>query len=139
MLIEGKIWQDGKHWIAEVSMLDAATQGATRKQALGMIEDLLRTMAKEEINQRINFKVGQCENDHFAVKPSKADYIPALILKRMRMKNEQTVQDVVDRLGEKSKNAYAAYEQGRHIPGLFKWQELLSAICPKTEMVLKIV
>ncbi len=139
MLIEGNIWQEDKHWVAAVPMLDALTQGSTRKQALTMIEDLLRVMAKEEINQRIRFKVVHDKAGHFTVKPSKIDYVPALILKRMRLKNEQTIQSVVDRLGEKSKNAYAAYEQGRHIPGLFKLQTLLHAIHPRTEMVLKIV
>lgn len=44
MRFEGKLTRDGRFWLAEISLLDAMTQGRTRKEALEMIGDLLVTM-----------------------------------------------------------------------------------------------
>jgi hypothetical protein len=41
----GKIYQDGKFWLAEVPILDTMTQGHTYKEALAMVKDLLETLA----------------------------------------------------------------------------------------------
>src|SRR5262249_23980008 len=45
MRLHGRVYKDGKFWLAEVPMLDAMTQGRTRKEALGMVADLLETLA----------------------------------------------------------------------------------------------
>src|SRR5215831_13511899 len=45
MRLHGRVYKDGKFWLAEVPMLDAMTQGRTRKQALAMVADLLETLA----------------------------------------------------------------------------------------------
>jgi predicted RNase H-like HicB family nuclease len=39
MRFEGKLTRDGKWWLAEIPLLDATTQGHTRKEALEMIAD----------------------------------------------------------------------------------------------------
>jgi hypothetical protein len=39
MELEGRIWKDGKFWLVEIPILDAMTQGKSRKDALRMIED----------------------------------------------------------------------------------------------------
>jgi predicted RNase H-like HicB family nuclease len=38
------VTRDGRRWLAEVPLLDAMTQGRTRKEALAMIADWLETM-----------------------------------------------------------------------------------------------
>jgi len=45
MRFHGRVYKDGKFWLAEVPILDAMTQGHTRKEALAMVEDLLETLA----------------------------------------------------------------------------------------------
>src|SRR5258708_6869670 len=44
MRFEGKLTRDGRFWLAEIPLLDAMTQGRTRKEALEMIGDWLETM-----------------------------------------------------------------------------------------------
>jgi hypothetical protein len=34
MRLSGRIWKDGKFWLAEVPMLDAMTQGHSEREAL---------------------------------------------------------------------------------------------------------
>lgn len=44
--------------------------------------------------------------------------------------------DVSRRLGARSLNAYARYEQGRSVPTVQKLSELLSAVSPHKDFVL---
>src|SRR2546423_15482224 len=41
---EGQLVRDGRFWLAEIPLLDALTQGRTRREALEMIADWLETM-----------------------------------------------------------------------------------------------
>jgi len=45
---------------------------------------------------------------------------------------------VARRLGQKSPNAYARYEQGRSVPTVEKLNELMRAIDPGIEPILKV-
>jgi predicted RNase H-like HicB family nuclease len=54
---EGNLVRDGRFWLAEIPLLDAATQGRTRTEALTMIADWLETMVnrpqfKAEVHPR---------------------------------------------------------------------------------------
>jgi len=44
MRFSGKIYKDGRFWLAEIPILDAVTQGHTRKEALEMAADMVETM-----------------------------------------------------------------------------------------------
>jgi len=44
----GKVYKDGKFWLAEIPILDAMTQGHTRKEAFEMVADMLETMVNKE-------------------------------------------------------------------------------------------
>src|SRR3954447_10214579 len=64
MRFEGSLVRDGKFWLAEIPLLDAATQGRTRAEALTMIADWLGTMGnrpgfKAEVHPRgkVEFEV----------------------------------------------------------------------------------
>jgi hypothetical protein len=52
MRFYGKVYKDGKFWLAELPLFDAMTQGHTRKEAYAMVEDLLESLAN-----RPGFKV----------------------------------------------------------------------------------
>lgn len=45
MRLYGKVYKDGRHWLVEVPILDAMTQGRTRREALVMVKDLVETLA----------------------------------------------------------------------------------------------
>ena len=48
MRFEGKVFRDGRYWLAEIPSLDALTQGRTRRDALSMIGDWLETMVNRD-------------------------------------------------------------------------------------------
>jgi len=49
MRFSGKIYKDGRFWLAEIPILDVMTQGHTRKGALEMAADMVETMARKRV------------------------------------------------------------------------------------------
>ena len=62
----------------------------------------------------------------------------ALMLKRQREAHRLTLAEVARRLGQKSPNAYARYEQGKSLPTVEKLNKLMKAIDPECEPILKV-
>ncbi len=62
----------------------------------------------------------------------------ALMLKRQREAHRLTLIEVAQRLGQKSPNAYARYEQGKSLPTVEKLNKLMKAIDPGFEPILKV-
>jgi transcriptional regulator with XRE-family HTH domain len=54
----------------------------------------------------------------------------------MRQKAGLSLEEVAARLGSKSPNSYARYEQGRSVPSVEKFAELFSAVAPNKEFVI---
>ena len=134
MEMEGKIWKDGKFWLVEISALDAMTQGKTRKEALGLAEDLVITMAqsyfKDEIDKDFAVTVIDYKKDVIGITVSDNKLLLALSLRRQREKSGSTVREASERLGSKSPNAYAQYEKGKIGISLDKYEQLLMAANP---------
>ena len=134
MRFEGNLVRDGKFWLAEISLLDAATQGRTRAEALTMIADWLETMVnqphfKAEVHPR-----GKLE---FEVSGSDAAAMTALLLRRRREASGASLRDVATRLGASSRNAYARYERGEAVPTVEKLDALLKATAPGEDFVIR--
>ena len=128
MLLDTKIWKEGRFWVGLVPALDASTQGQTKKELLSMLEDLVANM----IPGKATVDVAIVNDEVFVeVNPSKA-ILPA-ILKRQRMKAGLTVREVAKRLGYNNHNNYSAYESGRIEPSFEKFQELLRGIITEEE------
>jgi transcriptional regulator with XRE-family HTH domain len=60
-----------------------------------------------------------------------------LLLQRRREMSGLSLGEVAQRLGAKSRNAYARYERGQAVPSLEKLDELLRAVSPGSEFVLQ--
>jgi len=133
MRFQGKIYKDGKFWLAEIPILEAMTQGHTRKEALEMVADMVETMANKKgfkaevvLGSGGNFEVGSED-----LKP-----LISLLLQRKRELSNLSLAQAAERLGASSRNAYARYEQGRSVPTVVKLNELLNAVCPNTDLVI---
>ena len=114
-------------------MFDALTQGRSRREALEMIEDWFVTM----VNRRgFSVSVHAIERDRFEIGSDDSRPMIGLLLRRQREKSGLTLAQVADRLGAASRNAYARYEQGRAVPTIQKFEELLRAICPDRDLVV---
>jgi len=132
MRFSGKVYKDDKFWLVEVPMLDVMTQGRTRNEALAMVEDLL-----ESLVARPGFSVTtRCKNEDLEVSSSDPHALICLFLRRQRERSGLTLSEVAEKLGAKSRNAYARYEQGTSMPSLDKLTELYQAVAPGQDLVL---
>lgn len=134
MRFSGKVYKDGAHWLAEVPIFEALTQGRTRKEALEMIEDWFAVMVdRPEFSvQALSSRDGDLE-----VVPSDLAPMISLLLQRQRHQSGLSLAAVAERLGAKSRNAYARYERGDSLPSVTKLDELLHAISPDRDIVLR--
>jgi len=133
MRFYGRVYKDGKFWLAEVPILDAMTQGHTRKEAYAMVEDLLETLVN-----RPGFSVTVHPGKHgdFEVSATDPRVLIGLLLRRQREMSGLSLSQAAERLGAKSRNAYARYERGTSMPSLEKLSELYRAVAPGRDIVL---
>ena len=134
MRFSGKIYRDGRFWLAEIPILDAMTQGHTRKEALEMAADMVETMANKE-GFRVEVFLGS--GGEFEVGSTDPKPLIILLLKRKRELSGLSLSQAAERLGASSRNAYARYEQGRSDPTVEKLNDLLHAVCPDADFVIK--
>lgn len=134
MRFEGTVVRDGKWWVAEIPLLNAMTQGRSRKEALEMIADWLETMSGRNDFHATVFPRGRQD---FEVAGSDAGTMTALLLRRRRETSGQSLRDVASRLGSVSRNAYARYERGDAVPTVEKLDALLKATSPDGDFVIR--
>ena len=133
MRFRGKTYKHGRFWLAEIPILDAATQGRSRKEVMAMVEDLVQSLV-----DRPGFTACVYPGDagNFEVDVSDIRPMIGLLLRRQRARSGLTLQQVADRLGASSRNTYARYEQGASQPTLEKLTQLLHAVAPDQDLVL---
>lgn len=135
---EGRVWKEGRHWLIEVPALLVITEGPSRAEALRMLQD-----AMESLIDRRSFKVEVTllPGDIVVLGARGAGserLLAGFFLKRQRSRFGLTLSDMVRRLGVKSRNAYAQYEQGRCLPSLSKIQEFISAMNRDAKFVVNV-
>jgi predicted RNase H-like HicB family nuclease len=133
MRFQGKLYKDGKFWLVEVPVFAAMTQGHTRKKALAMIADWFATMI-----DRPGFyvTVHEGKRDNFEISASDTKAMVGLLLQRQRQLHGLSLAAAAERLGAKSRNAYARYEQGSSMPTVEKLDKLLQAVSGGRDFVL---
>ena len=132
MRFPGRIEKSGRFWLVEIPAFDASTQGRSKRDALAMAEDLLETMADTKGFRATAYPTG---GDTFEIGANRIGVLVALLLRRQRERHGMTLAEAAQRLGQRSKNAYARYEQGRSMPTVEKLEELLKAIAPDQKIV----
>ncbi len=133
MKFQGKIYKDGKFWLAEIPFLQLMTQGYTKKEVIVMVEDLFRTLANKndfEVNVT-SYKSGYIE---FGSNDTNA--MIRILLQRKRQISGLSLSQVAKKLGSSSKNSYARYEQGRSTPSLEKLNTILHVLSPESDFVM---
>ncbi|MFC1825149.1 helix-turn-helix domain-containing protein [Thermodesulfobacteriota bacterium] len=133
MRFPGKVYKDGKFWLAEITILDLMTQGRTKKEAYEMVADMLETLVNKE-----GFKVNvfKGKNNTFEVGSLESKHLVSLLLQRKREISGLSLSQVANRLGMSSRNTYARYEQGKSVPSVEKLNDLLHAVSPDTDIVI---
>ena len=134
MRFHGRVYKDGRFWLAEVPIFDAMTQGRTREEALTMAADLLESLARQP---RFKVQIHPGKGADFEASSSDTRTLISLLLRRQRERSGLSLAEAAKRLGAKSRNAYARYERGTSVPTVQKLAELLRAVVPESDLVLE--
>jgi len=129
----GRVFKTGRYWAIEVPILDVYTQGCTKKEAYQMIADAIETLVDRD-GFTVNVYPGK--GAYFEVGADDQAAFSAFLLRRQRIKKGLTLKEVARRLGARSHNTYARYEQGKSVPTIEKFVQLLSAVSPEKDYVL---
>ena len=132
MRFPGRVKKDGRFWLVEIPAFDAFTQGRTKREALAMAKDLIETMTGVGGFRATVYPTG---GETFEIGANRIGVFLALLLRRQRERQGLTLAEAAERLGQRSKNAYARYEQGKTMPTVEKLEELLEAIAPDRKIV----
>jgi len=133
MRFSGKVYKDGKFWLAEIPILDVITQGHTEKEVFEMVSDMVESMVNKD-DFEVNVYLG--EDGNFEIESSEPSHLISLLLQRKRQLNGLSLEQVANRLGLSSCNSYARYERGHTMPTLGKLGELLHAVNPEADFVI---
>ena len=79
MRFAGRIYRDGKFWLAEIPILDTMTQGYTRKETFEMVADLVEPLADQD---GFSVTVHAGKNGTFEVSSSDTRTMVSLLLQR---------------------------------------------------------
>ena len=132
MRFPGRIKKNGKFWLVEIPAFDALTQGRTKREAFAMVEDLIETMSGVKGFRVTVYPTGA---ETFEIGANRLSVFLALLLRRQREHQGLTLAAVAEKLGQRSRNAYARYEQGKTMPTVEKLEQLLKAIAPDQKIV----
>jgi predicted RNase H-like HicB family nuclease/DNA-binding XRE family transcriptional regulator len=133
MRFHGTLSRDGRHWLAEVPVFDGMAQGRTRTDALSMMADWFETLLGAAAGSVRAIAVTRTD---FEIVADDTAGMISLLLRRQRQKSGLTLAEAADRLGARSRNAYARYEQGRTVPTIAKLDELLKAVAPGRDLLV---
>jgi len=133
MRFSGKIYKDGNYWLAEIPIIDAMTQGRTRKEAFAMVADMVESLVNYE---GFKVEVFKGKNGNFELGSTDTRHMISLLLQRKRQLSGLSLAQVANKLGMTSRNAYARYERGQTVPTLGKLGELLQAVSPEIDIVI---
>lgn len=129
----GRVFKVGSQWAIEVPILGVVTQGRTKKEAYEMIADAIETLV---FKKGFKVEVYPGKGEYFEVSSKDQAALIAFLLRRQRLKQGFSLAEVAKRLGAKSHNAYARYEQGKSVPTIDQLNKLLSAVSPEKDFVI---
>jgi hypothetical protein len=133
MRLAGRLARSGRFWVVEVPVLHVSTQGHTRKEAYEMIADAVETLVDKP---GFTLEVHPGAGGYLEVGSRDEATLIAFMLRRQRLMSGLTLVEVARRLGARSHNSYARYEQGRCVPTIEKLTELLAALSDGHDLVL---
>ena len=133
MRFQGRVYRDGRFWLAEVPLFEAMTQGRTRREALEMIADWFETMIDQA---GFSVRVHPGHEHAFEVSSPDLRSMISLLLQRRRQASGLSLAETAKRLGVKSRNAYARYERGESAPTIEKLDRLLRAVSEGRDFVV---
>jgi hypothetical protein len=141
-MLLANITRDGRWWVVECDAIGCFTQGPTYREAEENLLDILLGRVSELEVPMTHFRPSLTRVQKTGKKRSvivgsnDLGLLAAAVLRYQRSFSRKSLADVAKELGASSRNAYAAYEQGRREPTLTKFLELLRVVAPGASLVL---
>jgi len=135
MMITGRLWKAGAWWLAESEIADVCTQGRSRKDAARMLADAFETLLDRPACKVTVTDDGRADGE-VTIEASEPAALAAFVLQRLRQTSGKSLSEVAQTMGRSSKNAYARYEQGRAVPTIDMFDELLRAVSTDTTLII---
>jgi hypothetical protein len=132
MMLVGRIEKaEGRWWYAECPIVNAYTQGHSRKDASFMLADCLKTLLGHPVVEVTATEMGPAKLGGYLVRldsdaPAR---VAALVLACQRSRNKLSIAEAAKRAAS-SPSAYARYERGVSRLTLERFGELLAAVAP---------
>src|SRR6185312_5507096 len=134
MKLSGRLWKDGSYWLIECPALQAVTQGRTKRDALDMMVDWVRTSLD---NDEFPVEIMAGPEDTFAMRFADPKPVGGLIIERARNVAGLTLDQLAKSLGVKSRSTAAHYESGKHAITIDKLSEVFEAMGMEIEIDVK--
>ena len=141
-MLLAEITKDGRWWVVICDMLGCFTQGPTYREAEENLIDLVEARVGNLDVPTAHFRASLTPvrktggKRSVVVSGNDLGLLAAAVLRYQRSFTRKSLADVAKELGALSRNAYAAYEQGRREPTLTKFLELLRVVAPGACLVL---
>jgi hypothetical protein len=135
MMITGRIWKAGTWWLAESEIADVCTQGRSRKDAARMLADAFETLI-DRPSCKVTVTDDGRAGGEVTIEVSEPAALAAFVLQRLRQNSGKSLSEVARAMGRSSKNAYARYEQGRAVPTIEMFDDLLRAVSSDTTLII---
>lgn len=116
-----------KYLSVEIPELDVYTQGEDVDDCVEMAIDAIKNLFEDDFDiQFLSFD----ENDKntFYLKSNDPGPLYSRILQTLRINSGLSIREVSNLLGDSSHNNYAQYEQGKSIPSITKFNDIVEAI-----------
>lgn len=136
MMLRGRVYKNGAHWLIECPALDAMSQAKTKREAYEMLVDWIQT-ALDQPKFEVAIIPDSATAEGFDI--SFVDFKPimGLMIERTRQKHEMTLDDIAKHMGLKSRSNISHYETGKHALNLDKAQEIFDAMGYDVEISIK--
>lgn len=133
MVIKGKIEKSGSFWVAIFPILGPITQGKTQKELLEMVTDWFRCSCD---NDELEVEIFLTRNGVIEVDVNDAELVP-LLFHHLKINSDMSYGEIANKLGAKSRNAFAQYEKRKAVPSLEKLQAIFSVFSNNYRVVLE--
>ena len=136
MKLEGKLLPPhetkSKYWAAEIPVIGLYTQGTRQQDAIAMVKDAIHSL-----NNDLKVDITLENNSTFLVGCKNQKAFLAFIFSRIRIEKKLNTREAALKLNSKSPNTLGRYEQGKAIPRLDTLEEILKALNPKINLILR--
>ncbi|HEY8279369.1 MAG TPA: helix-turn-helix transcriptional regulator [Bdellovibrionota bacterium] len=135
MRIEGKVWKDGKFWVAALPVLEFSTQALKASEVEMMMVDAVRTAMDDS---RLQVKFLKASQDVWVLEFEEAKDFVVFFLKQLRLQQGLSIEEVARRLGFRSRASYFQYEVGRREPSIGQFESIVKAMSQDAWKALKV-